>query len=201
MEKKKINLKDIGMKRLVIICLAGLALLALSLPDIFSLKGGQKPSQTAADPSADPSLSGSQTTDSYTRQMEKRLEDILKKVDGIGNVEVMLTLKSSGEQVTLKDEPYKQDNSSETDSQGGSRVTSSIDKSEETVLVKSDKGDSMPYVIKEIEPRIEGAVIIAQGGDRPEIINEINNAIEVLFGVPVHKIKVMKMVDEGKNPY
>lgn len=197
MEKKKLNLKEIGLPKLIVICLCGMLLIFLSVPDMAALTGGGGKKE-------EPVLSGTSTgkaeaaEESYESQMEEKLKAALEKVQGVGKVEVVITLKGSGEQVTLKDSPYKQDNTTELDGSGGSRTNSSVDKGEETVLVKSEEGDSVPYIIKELEPEVEGVLVIAQGGGNPSIINEINSAIEVLFNIPVHKIKVMKMVDEGK---
>ena len=195
MEKKKLNLKDIGIRKLLIICVAGIFLIVVSIPDIMSVTKGGKTENKTVNTAAAPNGQNKEASDSYTGKMEKKLKAVLKKVEGIGDVEVMITLKSSKEQITLKDTPYSQDSSNETDGSGGSRISNKIEKGDETVLVKSDQGDSVPYVVKELEPEIEGVVVIAQGGGSPVIISEINSAIEVLFGVPVHKIKVMKMVD------
>ena len=126
--------------------------------------------------------------------MECMLEVILKKVDGIGQVEVMITAKGSKEKVTLKDSPFTQDSTSETDAQGGTRTGSNVHREEETVMMQSGSGATSPYVIKELEPDIEGVLVIAQGAKDAKIISEINSAIQVLFDVPAHKIKVMKMI-------
>ncbi len=41
--------------------------------------------------------------------------------------------------------------------------------------------------------KIEGVIIVAQGGGNPEIQSMIKNVISNTFGVPVHKINVLKM--------
>ena len=133
------------------------------------------------------------TSDTYEAEMEQRLKVALRKVDGIGDVDVMITLKSSKERVTLKDTPYTQETLNETDSSGGTRESNTIDNKEETVLSNDGSGNSTPYVVKELEPEIEGVLVIAQGGGSSTIISEIVDAVEVLFDVPAHKIKVMKM--------
>lgn len=188
MEKKKLSLKEIGIPKLVIIFMCGILLIILSFPNLFS--GGDQKKATTAD------ISNVHTTisdASYEEEMETRLKKALMKVEGIGNVEVMITLKSSKESVTLKDSPYSQESLEETDSSGGERKSTTIDKQEETVLQNSGSGGSTPYVIKELEPEMEGVLVIAQGGGSQTIISEIVDAVEVLFGVPAHKIKVMKM--------
>lgn len=188
MEKKKLSLKEIGIPKLVIIFMCGILLIILSFPNLFS--GGDQKKATTTD------ISNVHTTisdASYEEEMETRLKKALMKVEGIGNVEVMITLKSSKESVTLKDSPYSQESLEETDSSGGERKSTTIDKQEETVLQNSGSGGSTPYVIKELEPEMEGVLVIAQGGGSQTIISEIVDAVEVLFGVPAHKIKVMKM--------
>lgn len=205
-EKKKITLKEIGLKNLILLCVAGLVLILLSVPDVISFtnKKQNKNETSSSDPyekeEANHQIADTTTSSDYIEQMEQRLKHILKKVEGIGEVEVMITIKASKEQVILKDVPYSQDSVNETDSQGGSRISSQLSKEEETVLVQPENGGTIPYVIKELEPKIEGVVVIAEGGDNSFIINEINSAIEALFGVPVHKIKVMKMDANGIEP-
>ena len=133
------------------------------------------------------------STDDYLSDLESRLQKVLSKVEGIGNVEVMITLKSSKELVTLKDTPYTQESVNENDGEGGSRQSSNIEQQESTVIVDSGDGESMPYIIKEIEPEVAGVLVIADGGGNISIKTEIMEAIQVLFNVPAHKIKVMKM--------
>lgn len=188
MEKKKLSLKEIGIPKLVIIFMCGILLIILSFPSLFS--GGDKKNNTISEVSNVPTTTSAA---SYEEEMEARLKEALMKVEGIGNVEVMITLKSSKESVTLKDTPYSQESLDESDSSGGERKSTTIDKKEETVLQNSGTGGSTPYVIKELEPEIEGVLVIAQGGGSQTIIGEIVGAVEVLFDVPAHKIKVMKM--------
>lgn len=188
MEKKKLSLKEIGIPKLIIIFMCGILLIILSFPSLFS--GGDKKNNTISEVSNVPTTT---STASYEEEMEARLKEALMKVEGIGNVEVMITLKSSKESVTLKDTPYSQESLDESDSSGGERKSTTIDKKEETVLQNSGTGGSTPYVIKELEPEIEGVLVIAQGGGSQTIIGEIVGAVEVLFDVPAHKIKVMKM--------
>lgn len=196
-EKKKLSIKEIGPSKLVIIFLAGIFLLVLSFLDMRPSSETSKDNTTSSNYNMGNSEISNQNTnntdDSYLDSIEKRLEGILGKVEGIGSVEVMITLKGSKELVTLKDSPYTQESVNEDDGEGGSRRSSSIDKEDSTVIVNSGNGESIPYVIKEIEPEVAGVVVIAQGGDNGIIKTEITEAVQVLFNIPVHKIKVMKM--------
>lgn len=188
---KKIN--EIGISKLIMLILAGVVLLLFSLP---SPKDTTKDTTKESNQLANETISKStqeKTNDVYVEEMEQKLSQALTKVSGIGKTEVMITVKSSKEVVINKDTPVSSETVEEKDSNGGTRKSSNNKKEEETILVTGKGGESLPYVIKELEPEIAGVVIIAEGGDNQIVINEITDAVEVLFGVPVHKIKVMKM--------
>ena len=46
--------------------------------------------------------------------------------------------------------------------------------------------------MKELNPKVEGIVVIAQGGENAVVVKNITEAIQALFDVDTHKIKVMK---------
>ena len=196
MEKKKISLKEIGLPKLAMIFVAGILLILLSVPNIFG-----KEEANNKTPDADSQLQQNETnttsydSNTYIADMEARLENILRKVNGIGDVEVMLTLKTSKEQVALKDSPYTKEGLNVVVGEGGSRTDNIIQREESTVLMTNEDGKTVPYIIQEYEPKVEGVVVIAEGGDDVRIIKDIMDAVEVLFDVPVHKVKVMKMSD------
>ncbi|HHU74035.1 MAG TPA: stage III sporulation protein AG [Clostridiales bacterium] len=200
MEKKKISLKEIGLPKLIIILFAGILLIIISVPGLFGEKkttDNKLPADFMENHQNDTNTT-SYDANTYITEKENKLKNILKKVSGIGDVEVMITLKSSKERITLKDTPYTQESLKEDDGEGGSRTNNSIQREESTVLVTNEDGNSEPYIIKEIEPEIEGVVVIAQGGDNASVIKDIMEATQVLFNVPAHKVKVMKM-KEGIN--
>ncbi len=111
----------------------------------------------------------------YRRQMEEELVELLRQVEGVGRVEVMITLKASNEKVTLKDNTDK-----------GDSLT------EETVLIEDSDRNSSPYVLQEKEPELEGVVVVCEGGDDASVKREITGAVSALFQIESHKIKVMK---------
>lgn len=131
---------------------------------------------------------------SYTKQMEHTLEEILSTMEGAGRVKVMITLKASEETVIEKDTVRQRSGTTEVDAEGGSRNTSEISDSEETVYTSTQGGTDAPFVKQIISPQIEGVVVSAQGGNDKTVIKNITEAIQALFGVEVHKIKVIKMI-------
>ena len=130
----------------------------------------------------------------YEEELEARVKKILKTVDGVGQVEVMIVLKSSEEKVLRVDRNSSDSATDEKDSSGGTRKITSAEQQESTILTGSGENTS-PIVEKEIRPEIEGIIISAQGGGSPTVKAEISSAMEALFNLPPHKIKVLKRVE------
>lgn len=129
--------------------------------------------------------------DQYAEEMEKRLQAILEKVEGVGTVQVMITLKNSGEQIVEKDKNYTENKTEQKTGEEEKTTSTNINRSEATVYDQTSGGT--PYVVKQMEPEIEGVLVAAQGAGNTVVMNEITYAVQVLFDVPVHKIKVVKM--------
>lgn len=141
-----------------------------------------------------------QDVQSYSDAIKAQLEEELTKIDGVGKVEVMLTMKTKGEIVLNKDMPYTTSTSEESDHDGGTRESKENEQQEQTVIVNNSDGSEQPIIIKEYLPEVSGILIIAEGGDQPTVKNNLINAAKVLLDLPAHKIEVMKMVtNKGEN--
>ena len=103
----------------------------------------------------------------------------------------MVVLKSSEERVYRVDQNRMV---SELDGNEASQGEKRQELSESTVLAGQDQE---PVVEKELRPEISGIVISAEGGGSAVVRAEVSEAMEALFGLPQHKIKVLKRVKEG----
>lgn len=180
---------------LIVVVLLGILLLVATIP----VDGGDKSSKSGQrDNQSDTVMENTgedllfSTVQDYCTYMEEKLEKSLAKVDGAGAVDVIISMKSTEEKVVEKDMPVSRSGTVETDSQGGSRQISSFDSGESTVY-SSESGTSVPYVVKTLLPKVEGVIVIAQGAGNGSVSKNISDAIEVLFGIDAHKIKVVKM--------
>ncbi len=128
----------------------------------------------------------------YEERVEQKLEEVLREVEGVGNVKVMVTFQSSSEKIIEKDQEKNRQTVTESDRQGGKRETRDTQESETTIYSSVSGGQQKPYVTKEVNPKVEGIVVIAEGGGNAVVIKNITEAIQALFDVDTHKIKVMK---------
>ena len=60
-------------------------------------------------------------------------------------------------------------------------------------MYKDENGENIPIKQKIINPKIEGALVLAQGANNANIKSNIIQAVEALTGLPTHKIQVFEM--------
>ena len=119
--------------------------------------------------------------------LEEKLENILSKIVGVGNVDVLLTYNETEQIIPIYNTKDKTSVINETDSTGGSRVTQESDSSRE-VIYQNDE----IVVQKTKSPKIEGAIIAATGANNSNIKANIIQAVEVVTGLATHKIQVFE---------
>ena len=127
------------------------------------------------------------------QEYEKQLELALSQVQGIGKVKVSVTMESTGKKIVEKDIPEDSEISSQKDGQGMEHQNQTASTQETTVYEETEGGSQIPYVASEIYPEIRGVLVVAQGGDDPALVQQIQEAAMALFHVEAHKIKVLKM--------
>ena len=181
--------KHVKKDQWLILFLAGVLLLIIAMP------AGRKNS-TASDVEMNTQNSQSAVTtqggsdyETYGAALEQRLETILQRMRGVGDVQVMITLASSEERVTLQNDSATTESTGE-DGTGSKRQKESA--TTESVLVRKD-GQDTPYLVQILTPEIEGVVVVASGADSGQTDTEIIAAVQALFPVQAHKIRVMKM--------
>lgn len=204
MNQKKIKLDFTNIKKIVktitidkwlLMGAAGIVLVLCSdsCRSSFSDKDGKE--NITGNSNAYSSVSENTDTDvdAYVEKLEKRLEDMLCSVEGAGKVKVMITLKSTSKKEILTEEPYTEKRISEDDGDGGSRDT--YEKSQDYNVIFQDNADggTIPFVVSESSPKVEGVAVIAEGGDSPAVKEKITNIIKALFGIEINKIAVGKM--------
>lgn len=175
--------------QLIILLLTGILLLVIVVPL------PENADQDSADPVTASAQEENEDSQKYEEYLEKRTEETLRHVEGVGEVEVMITLRSTGQKIVEKDQQNSSQSTEETDSAGGTRSTEESSSDKTSVYEQGTDGSQIPYVTKEISPEVEGVVVIADGGDNAVVVRNITEAVQALFGVEAHKIKIMKRAD------
>lgn len=112
-------------------------------------------------------------------QTEQRLESLLRNMQGVGQVNVMLTLKSGSTLELAKDSSTSvRDNETKRDS--------------DVVTVSRGSGSEEVVVTQERYPVYQGAVVVCEGGGNSAVRLAVIEAVSVLTGLGSDKITVVQ---------
>lgn len=125
-------------------------------------------------------------------ELETKLEKILSKIQGVGEVQVCINYQESAEVVAMYNENSKTSSTEETDTSGGIRKIEETD-TQKDIIYKEDNGEKTPITKKVVQPKIEGAIITAKGANNAETKTNIIQAVEAVTGLATHKIQVFEM--------
>lgn len=123
----------------------------------------------------------------YSRYLEKKLVDILSKLNGVGKVSAMITLENSIEKITATNTTKSTENTVENDSEGGTRE---VHREDSTIQVVTRGNDGSLLVVKEIKPTVQGVIVVAEGADDPEIKEILYDAVKTVLGIKGNKVQV-----------
>ena len=187
------NLKKLDKKTILNIAgalILGVVLLIMS-GSIFKPNGNKKPAQGNAGAAVPAAAADSETA--YTERLEKRLEDAFSQIDGAGKVKVLLTLAYGRELDVAEDKATNESITKDTGIAGGERTTQTNSVDSKKIIITGSDGVSAPLVLREVQPKIEGVIIIAEGGDNIFVKEALTSAAETVLGLDMSKVQVCKM--------
>lgn len=120
------------------------------------------------------------------------LEDILSNINGVGKVKVMITYAETSKTIPVYNEESSEENTEETDSEGGTRKVTQTDTRKEVIYEETDNGSSI-ITQSIVSPTIEGAIITAEGASDATVKTNIIQAVGAVTGLATHKIQVFEM--------
>lgn len=163
---KKRGLALLGTYKYVLLVVAAGAALLL-LPPLWEDGGARESRETAAEAPA------------RAEELEARLAHALSRIDGAGEVEVVLTLKSGPQQVLA------QDVDTTVDDRGTQSALTSV-------VISHGGGEEEAVVIQQLSPQYQGALVVCSGGDDPQVRLRLVEAVAALTGLGADQISVCK---------
>ena len=113
-------------------------------------------------------------SEEYVASLENKLENVLTKVKGAGNVEVAITLEKGFEYIYATEEETKT-------TSNGTSVTS------ETVVMV----DGQPLLLEEIYPIVQGIVVVSSGADDISVKLNILSVLQTVIEIDNSKINII----------
>lgn len=122
----------------------------------------------------------------YTSILEEKLEDILSRLKGVGEVKVMITLEDTLEKVPAFNTIKNNETTNEIDSQGGTRETLREDTNIQ--IVTGSEGSLT--VLKEVEPTVKGVIVMAEGAESIETKQILYEAVKTVLGISGNRVEI-----------
>ena len=121
--------------------------------------------------------------------IEGRLKEILQKIKGSGEVEVMVTFELGPEIIPASNTVESKDTTEEKDANGGVRTVISESITQNLVTTNSTSGNS-PLVLKEIKPQVRGVIVVAEGAEDAEVKMQLYDAVKTVLQISGNKVQV-----------
>lgn len=197
--KKILNQKQL--KNLMALCLVlGFILIALNvlIPESKFMNSNKlSTTNNQGDQNGNSELKDSSKTvnveeKNYEENQKIELKNILKKMNGVGDVEVMLSFEHGEQKVPAYDKNTQKSTTEETDNEGGKRVNNQ-DTDGSKVVMKTNDGNNEPFVLTTYKPKISGMIIIAEGAENAKTKYEIEQAVSKLYNLSLDKVNVYSM--------
>lgn len=138
---------------------------------------------------AENTINSSNISEDMEYDLEDKLEDILSKMTGVGKVKVLITYSQTSSIVPMYSQSESTNVTEETDSAGGTRKQESSNINKEIIT----DGESNVVTQTVVYPKVEGAIVIAEGGANAQIKSNIIQAVSVVTGVATYKVQVFEM--------
>lgn len=190
-----VSKKEDGSKQNIQNLIVFLVILIITIIAVNTIWNEDKPKNSVNTQSESTKLASvdeMQTQNIEQNNLEQRLENILKNIEGVGDVKVLITYSETSQVVAMFNENKKETSTEEADSGGGKRTITEVDTNKEMVY-KEEDGEKTPITEKTIMPKIEGAIITAKGAGNAEVKANIIQAVEAATGLATHKIQVFAM--------
>jgi len=179
------------------IFILAIAIIISLLGNLFQPQPKEKEGETEANSDAvlSESEKGASKGDGSTDR-EKRLKEVLSAIQGAGRVDVMITYKTGKEVIPAMNTVESNTETEEKDSNGGIRRVSQTDVNSQPVSLDTPDG-SQPLIAREIEPEVQGVIVVAEGARDIRVRVGLQQAVQTLLGIQSNQVEVFVM-DENR---
>ncbi len=175
--------------------LMAMAALGVVLLVISSFAGGKGTgaaapveSRAVSEAVGEPSLS------SLEREIAARTAAVLEQVRGAGKVVVSVRLRAGPAVTYMDNRTTSRRNTEEKDTAGGTRAIAEENVSIQTVMARRPGGSEEVPVVARVEgAQVDGVVVVAEGACDSVVRERLFGAIQVMLGVPAHRVSVLPM--------
>lgn len=171
---------DWKLKLIVALGLVGMALILIS--------------QFVETKSTEPDASTAQfTSEQYIADLETKLTALIIGMEGVGEARVMVTLQNGVEYIYAQEEKRNTDTTREGGSAAASLRVNEKENVEQKYILIDQNGKKQPLLQTELQPKIQGVVIVCEGADNILVEQNLINVVTTALNVPSNRVCVVKI--------
>jgi len=183
----KLLSEDIKTKLIVAVGLVGMLLVLISQ---FVGSGAA----SAKEKAPQDTTTAQYTTEEYAAQLEEKLQRLISSIQGVGTTQVMVTMEHGVEYVYAQQEKSSTDKKLEPGSEeSGERLDYKYNVEYSYVFVDNGYGDKQPLLRTELQPKVQGVVVVCEGADDIRVEQSITNVVTTALHIPTTRVCVVKI--------
>ena len=117
----------------------------------------------------------------YTEYLEEQLEELLCRISGVGECDVLVTLEQGTEYIYATEEKNTLDVSETSEDQRFSTGSKTADEAT-YILVSTDNGQQ-PLLLTCISPKVKGVVVVCGGGGNEAVCTAVTKALSTALNI------------------
>ncbi|MFT8889347.1 MAG: stage III sporulation protein AG [Ethanoligenens sp.] len=137
------------------------------------------------------------TTVDYAKQLEGNLRGIIGNIQGVGRVQVLVTLESGVQYVYEQNQ--KSTNNRTTASGDNAQTQENTNTEQDTVLADNGNGAQQPLIKTEMQPPVKGVVVVCDGGNDPTVQDEVLQTVMTALNLQATSISISPMTPKAQT--
>ena len=142
-------------------------------------------------------VSVSSDNETFCKQTEEKLYQLVSSIQGVGEAQVWVTLESGVEYVYLQEEVRNTDTTKDYDEEGVKTLREK-DNSEQKYILVNKNGEEQPLIQKQLEPTVQGVVIVCEGAGSAQVNEQVVNAVTCALGISSNRVYVAQLIKPSK---
>ena len=173
----------------VILLVLVFALIAINvfMPNLFNKKDNKESAVTSEE-----NVEQKNALSNYEETQKSDLTNIIKRMQGVGEVKVMITFESGEVKVPAYDSSKQTTTTEEVDKEGGKRKNNQTNDGT-TVVMSNEGGSNEPFITQTNKPKVIGVVVVAEGAEVSKVRSNIEKAVSNLYNLSYDKVNVYPM--------
>lgn len=126
------------------------------------------------------------TNEDYKNKMQNEILEIVKKISGVGEVDVLVTLANGVEYIYASEDKISSDESNSSNETSDRRLSSE----KRTIIVEDEKGNDKALIQTTREPVVKGVVVVCEGGADILVQEKVTQSVKVALGISSNRVYV-----------